>query len=127
MPTPKEIQELSYQKAIRLEKLIDEVEKRINKTSSYLTNAILKQFLNKLKVENGRIQDTLDKTTTTLFNQAFGNYANNSRNELVGSIVSDIHNIVKDNGKFYTTTSNATPLQVDDVKWIVNRRLGIDE
>lgn len=127
MPTPKEIQELSYQKAIRLEKLIDEVEKRINKTSSYLTNSILKQFLNKLKVENGRIQDTLDKTTTTLFNQAFGNYANNSRNELVGSIVSDIHNIVKDNGKFYTTTSNATPLQVDDVKWIVNRRLGIDE
>lgn len=127
MPTPKEIQELSYQKAIRLEKLIDEVEKRINKTSSYLTNSILKQFLNKLKVENGRIQDTLDRTTTTLFNQAYGDYANNSKNDLVVSIVSDIHNIVKDNGKFYTTTSNATPIQVDDVKWIVNRRLGIDE
>lgn len=126
MQDPKEIQRLSYLKAIKLEKLIDEVEKRINKSSSNLTKLFLKVFLNKLNVENGRILDKLDKNTTTLFNQAYGQYSNTTKIELIKSFVSDINSILGDNEDFYKKTTKVNRLQVDDIRWIVNRRLGIE-
>lgn len=126
MPTPKEIQNLSRLKAIRLEKLIDAVEKRINASSSALTKSFLKVFLDKLNVENGRVIETLDKRTTTLFNQAYGQFSNTTKKDLLKSIVVDIDSILGDNGDFYNKTVKATPSQTDDIKWIVNRRLGID-
>jgi len=127
MPNPKEIQKLSYLKAIKLEKLIDEVEKRIKNSSSQLTKSFLTHFVQKLNVERGRIIEKFDKTTASLFNQAYGNYANTSKNDLIKSIVTDIDNILVDNGEFYNKTAKANPLQINDIKWIVNRRLGINE
>ena len=126
MPTPKEIQRLSYLKAIRLEKIINEVEKRIRLSSSDLTKSMLKFFLDKLTTENGRIKATLDRKTAMLFNQAFGTYSNSTRIDLLKSILFDINTIIEDNSKFYKTTSNASSVQSESIKYIVNRRLGID-
>jgi len=126
VPTPKEIQQLSYLKAIRLEKIINEVEKRIRLSSSDLTKSMLKFFLDKLTSENGRIKATLDKKTVTLFNQAFGTYSNSTRIELAKSILFDINAIIEDNSKFYKTTSLASKTQTEAIRHILNRRLGID-
>lgn len=126
MPTPKEIQRLSYLKAIRLEKIINEVEKRIKQSSSELTKSMLKFFLDKLTSENGRIKATLNPKTIRLFNQAYGSYSNSTRIELAKSILMDIQTIIEDNSKFYKATSPIAVSQTEAIKLIVNRRLGID-
>lgn len=126
MPTPKEIQKLSYEKAVRLEKIIDEVEKRIRRSSSALTKSMLKLFLNKLSAENGRIIASFDRETTTLFNQAYKSYSNTAQQQLARSILADINNILEDNDGYYKNTTKRTIAQKEIIKRIVNRRLGIN-
>lgn len=127
MPTPKEIQKLSLDKAIKLEQIINEIEKRISKSSSKLTKTILKEFINKLSFEQGRIVDRFDSRTATLFNQAYGQFSNGAKMDLTKSIVIDIDNILEDNSRYYNSSIGISKKDIDDIKWIVNRRLGIDQ
>ncbi len=126
MPTPKEIQRLSYEKAVKLERLIDALEKRISTSSSELTKIMLKQFVNKLNTQQGRIISEFNKQTLTLFNEAFKRYQNTTKNNLVNSIIEDIDNILEDNHKFYRSTVEKA-VDKSDIKKLINRRLGIND
>lgn len=126
MPTPKEIQKLSYQKALALEKIIAQVEKRIAESSSSLTKIMLKEFVDKMNVERGRLVAQFNRQTLTQFNQAFKKYQDTVKSDLVGSIVKDIDRILDNNHNFYKSTVENT-VDKNDIKRILNRRLGINE
>lgn len=126
MTDPKEIQKLSREKALRLEKLIDAVERRISSSQNDLVKSMLKEFLEKLNTKAGVIDEIQNRKTTTLFNKAYADFLETSKSQLVKSILIDIDNILDDNGKFYKTTANATSETEIDLKRIINRRLGID-
>lgn len=125
--TPEEIRKLSYLKAVKLEKLIDLVEKRIGKASGELTKTMLKEFLQKLTVEQGRVIAQFNRRTLTLFNQAFKKYQENTQANLINSIVGDIDSILDDNDAFYKKTAPGYDLDKADIKMLLDRRLGIDE
>ena len=127
MPTPKQIKRLSYLKAVRLEKIIDDIEKRIRSSSSDLTKSMLQMFLQKLKTEEGRIVSRLNQQTITLFNQAYKRYQERSQKKLQKSILADIQLIIDDNDSFYKETTKRTASQKQSIKKIVNQRLGLDE
>lgn len=126
MPTPKEIQRLSYLKALKLEKLIEQIEKRIAESSSDLTKTILTEFVQKLDTQQGRIVAQFDKRTLTLFNRAFKLFEQVSKKSLVKSILDDINTILDDNHDFYKKTVRNT-IEKNDIKKLLNRRLGINE
>ncbi|MGG5486264.1 hypothetical protein [Gaetbulibacter sp. PBL-D1] len=127
MPTPKEIQNLSYLKAKKIDKIIEEIEKRIQNASSSLTKSMLNMFLDQLQTENGRILSKLNQKTISLFNAAYGSYSNTTRIRLLESIMSDIQTIVFENETFYKKSVNAKSSHTDAIRKIVNRRLGIDD
>ena len=125
--TPEEIRKLSYLKAVKLEKLIEQVEKRIGKASSELTKTMLKEFLQKLTVEQGRVIAQFNRRTLTLFNQAFKQYQETTKANLINSIVGDIDSILDDNDAFYKQTAPGYDVSKAEIKMILDRRLGIDE
>lgn len=127
MPTPKEILKLSKAKAIKLEKLIDQVETRIANTSEELTKTMLKEFLNKLNIEQGKVKVQINQATTQLFNRAFREYINNKKKALIRSIVDDISSILSDNHDYYQKTVSGFNLKKIEIQNIINRRLGIAE
>ncbi|WP_179022060.1 hypothetical protein [Winogradskyella forsetii] len=126
MLDPKTIRNLSRAKAEKLERLIEAVEKRIETAQTTLTKSVLQEFLEKLTIEQGKIKEVQNRRTVTLFNQAYKIFQERQKEKLVKSILGDINEILEDNGKFYTKTVEASPLTQDEVKKIVNRRLGID-
>jgi len=126
MPTPTEIKKLSTAKAKRLEALIEAVERRIALSQDDLSKSIFNQFLRQLDVKRGRVEEIQNRRTTTLFNKAYTDFVNTSKKNLVKSILVDIENILEDNHKFYRDTAKATATTEQDLKKIINRRLGID-
>lgn len=124
--TPKEIQELSYAKALKLENLIQAIESRISKSSSELTKIMLQYFVNKLNVEQGRLIVQFNNRTLTLFNEAFKRYQDSVKRNLIKSIIVDLDSILEDNHKFYKSTVKKK-VDKTDIKKIINRRLGIAE
>jgi len=126
MQDPKKIQKLSREKAMKLDKLIDAVERRIAQSQNDLARSVLKDFLQQLNIKRGRVEEIQNRRTTTLFNKAYADFTKTSKAELVKSIIVDINNILEENGKFYRTTANATKSTEIDLKRIINRRLGID-
>lgn len=127
MPTPDEIQNLSYLKSKKLEAIIDEIEQRIKNSSSKLTRSFYKLFLEKLNVQNGRIMEKLNTQIVNLFNKAYGSYTNTARLELLQNILSDIDIVVGENTDFYKQSTNPTQKDIDDIKKIIYRRLGMDD
>lgn len=127
MPTPNEIRKLSIAKARRLEKLIDAIEIRIDKSSKSLTKVMLKEFAQRLKIEKGRIVGQLTQETITLFNQAYQTYLQQHKRDLIKTILDDIQKLIADNFEFYKKTIPDFGLDQDDIKRIVDRRLGIKE
>lgn len=125
--TPEEIRRLSYLKAVKLEKLIDLVEQRIDAASSELTKIILKEFLQKLTIEQGKVIAQYNRQTLTLFNQAFKKYQDKVKEKLIKSIVGDIDEIFEENDKFYKKTIRGYNLEKDTMRRLLNRRLGIRE
>lgn len=125
--TPEEIRKQSYLKAVKLEKLIDQVEKRIGRASSELTKTMLKDFLQKLTVEQGKVIAQFNRRTLTLFNQAFKTYQETTKTDLINSIVGDINSILNDNDSFYKKTAPGYNLDKADIKTLLDRRLGIDD
>lgn len=123
--TPEEIRKLSYLKAVKLEQLIDEVEKRIDKASSALTKTLLKEFLQKLTIEQGKVIAQFNRRTLTLFNQAFKKYQEDTKAKLTNSIVGDIDEILDQNDNFYKKTAPGYDIDKSDMKRLLNRRLGI--
>lgn len=124
--TPEEIRRLSYLKAVKLEQLIDEVEKRIEKASSQLTKTILKEFLQKLTIEQGKVIAQFNRRTLTLFNQAFKRYQDNTKEKLLNSIIGDIDTILDENDSYYRKTAPGYDIDKSDMKRLLNRRLGIN-
>ena len=123
--TPEEIRKLSYLKAVKLEQLIEQVEERIDKASSALTKTILKEFLQKLTIEQGKVIAQFNRRTLTLFNQAWKIYQNEVRAKLIDSIVTDIDTILDENDTYYRKTSANYNLERSEMKRLLDRRLGI--
>lgn len=124
--SPKEIQKLSKEKAIRLEKLIQRIEERISISSSELSVIFLRYFSDKLKVEQGKIASRFTRQTITLFNEAFKRYQETTKRKLVKTIIADIDQILDDNHRFYKSTVK-NQVSKSDIKNLLNRRLGINE
>ncbi|AVR47249.1 hypothetical protein C7S20_19435 [Christiangramia fulva] len=123
--TPEEIQRLSYQKAVKLEKLIDEVEKRIDKASTQLSKIMLKHFLQKLTIEQGKVIAQFNQQTVLLFNKAFKIYQETTKASLVKYIVGDINTILNENDNYYRKTAPGYDIDKSDMKALLDRRLGI--
>lgn len=125
--TPKEIQALSYAKALKLENLIQAMEGRISSSSSELAKIMLKYFANKLNIEQGRLIAEFNKRTVSLFNEAFKRYQDTAKQNLIKSIIVDIDAILNDNDSFYKKTVSKNEVSKSDIKKIINRRLGVNE
>lgn len=126
MPTPKEILKLSRAKAIRLEKLIDEVEAKISNSSEELSRTMLEKFLEKLTIEQGRIKSQINQQLVSLFNKAYQDYLLNKKLELIKSIAENISTILGQNHDYYRQTVPRFDINKSDMERIVNRRLGIN-
>ena len=124
--TPEEIQRLSYLKALKLEKLIEEIEKKLSTSSNEMAKIILKMFIDKLDTSKGKVLPKFDRNTLTLFNSAFKKYQDTVKAKLVESIVNDIDIIVDDNDKYYKNTVKSS-IPKTEIKKLIDRRLGINE
>lgn len=125
--TPEEVRRKSSRKAKKIESLIDDIEKTINQTANALTRSILRGFLQKLKSENGRIVQTINSSTTTLFNQVFSTFSRNQQKKLTKQIVKDFDTIIGENENYYRDTVAVDDEKQKAIRKIINNRLGIDE
>lgn len=105
--------------------LFDQFEQLIDRFGLQLSEDIINQMFDKLTTEDGVVLTTAENMRkVAIIDRVWENFQNQQGMQIVSNLITGLDSITKENLKYYRTLSSAN-INGDDIKNIINERLGL--